>query len=611
MADSGLFALADPAELAKLPNEVLVPLLGRLPPDVLEQTYEFLRQQPSKHLDIRPFSRDTPQAFIRDVLGETATEKARLYGYTDAWTPDQGTLYEACTKHQNVLVFAGNGGGKTQAAARIALWWLHRRPGSIVVTTAPTLRQVQDLLWAEIRSAFHASKVTLPGRMPSDVSVQIKIADKWYAKGYTATRRSSDQTATAFQGIHAPYVLLLFDEATGIPDDVWEAAKRIAIGPHDLFVALGNPTDPSSHFSRIRDAKRGDGSPIWHQVVINCENHPNVIHDEQIIPGAVSRRFITDRLDETGSKDSALYRSSVLGLFPDQTPDALISMAWVVRAQKRAAEMDEDKEAGRFESNRKGVALGLDVASEGDNLTVLSAVEDGRLALIEMDSKTGWSWHRGRNAIEAVELVEKAVAKLPNVRSLAIDDTGLGNVVTGRLRQLQKTGKLPMFTIIKNDVLRTRQILLLPVNMGGTPINPQRFVNRKDELWWTFREALRTSPEIALPTTEEMQRWGLPRGHNLIAQITTPIYDNAIRGRIAVYDKRDAHARKERTRNLPTTSPDCGHSMILGWDAYRRLTADQRVLPRTQKEVVQQTMRQLAQGPKPVDAGKMPWQVRG
>ena len=64
---------------------------------------------------------------------------------------------------KRVAVRSGNGVGKTALAARIMLWALRCFPESIVVTTAPTTRQVRELLWREARSAYHASVVPLGG----------------------------------------------------------------------------------------------------------------------------------------------------------------------------------------------------------------------------------------------------------------------------------------------------------------------------------------------------------------------------------------------------------------------------------------------------------------
>jgi hypothetical protein len=88
---------------------------------------------------------------------------------------------------QNVAVASANATGKTFLAARIALWYLNRYKPSIVLTTAPTDRQVKKLLWAELRLAFNTSRYPLPGTL---LSQTLKISEKHYAIGFTSPPRS-------------------------------------------------------------------------------------------------------------------------------------------------------------------------------------------------------------------------------------------------------------------------------------------------------------------------------------------------------------------------------------------------------------------------------------
>jgi superfamily II DNA or RNA helicase len=78
--------------------------------------------------------------FIKGTLGANIWEK-------------QIEIADAVDDHRYVAVASCHGAGKSHIAARIALAFLHTRPRSIVLTTAPTARQVQHVLWREINSA--------------------------------------------------------------------------------------------------------------------------------------------------------------------------------------------------------------------------------------------------------------------------------------------------------------------------------------------------------------------------------------------------------------------------------------------------------------------------
>lgn len=66
---------------------------------------------------------------------------------------------------RRIAVRSGNGVGKTAIAARVMLWALRTYYDSVVITTAPTTRQVEHILWREARKAFHAAREKLEGTL--------------------------------------------------------------------------------------------------------------------------------------------------------------------------------------------------------------------------------------------------------------------------------------------------------------------------------------------------------------------------------------------------------------------------------------------------------------
>src|SRR5438270_9488569 len=85
---------------------------------------------------IRDTYRPIPHLFIKDMLG------ARTW-------PMQDEIVKSVFANKLTAVKTGNAAGKSFIAARIALTFLSLFEGSIVVTTAPTYRQVKDVLWRE------------------------------------------------------------------------------------------------------------------------------------------------------------------------------------------------------------------------------------------------------------------------------------------------------------------------------------------------------------------------------------------------------------------------------------------------------------------------------
>jgi len=518
-------------------------------------------------------SKPDPRLFITDVLGEKPTAAALSHGIKVPWTPDQDLVMQSLLDNRRTLAQSANSVGKTAIAARCALWWLYRHPNSIVITTAPNKRQVEELLWGQLRELWYRSKVRLPGRCLTTSLIVDAANPRWKAIGFTANEQKGDISATAFQGIHGPYMLAILDESTLIEKQIWEAIEGMLTGPDDRILALGNPTLLGSQFHK------NSTSRAWTRVVISALNHPNVVHnDPNIIPGAVSRTWVEDRREEWGDR-SPLYVSKILGQFPEQGSDTLIHIGWLESAKARWVEANA---RALREEDRKGIAAGLDIAGEGSDLTVLSIIQNGAWEIPEAGGQR--TVHFGKDVNAAVELVQGLLAEKVRIRILSLDDTGLGQGVTSALRRLQREGKIP------------RDMWINPVNFGANAWDHERFDQTKDQLWWTAREVLRER-EFSLPPDEVVQGWGLPSGNSLDAQLMAPIYEQVGGGRLAIYDKYGARGSREKTKSLPTKSPDLAHSFILCvWSWLKLRSNEEPPPPETVTELFAQRLRKMIDG---------------
>jgi phage terminase large subunit len=402
-------------------------------------------------------------------------------------TPQQRAICLSLRDNRRTAAPAGHAVGKTFLAACIVLWFLFCFPGSKILTTAPTWFQVEHLLWREVRqilsrSAFAAfCSASLTG---------LNLDTDWFAIGL------STNDSTRFQGIHAPYVMIVFDEATGIEATIWDAAEGVAVGNNDRFLAIGNPTDPTSEFKRVCD------SPLWNVIHLSAEEHPNVLTGREIIPGAVTKEWIDERLTEYGGADTALYRARVLGKFPEQGDDMLISLADVERAQKR----------WQLPNGGDPQALGVDVARFGSDETVeIEIFENGIIGAPKSV--------RGHNLMETAGSI-----KANRAEKKAVDDSGLGGGVTDRLKE--------------------QNVDILPYIAGEKAFDSERFLNRRAETWWMIREGLRNN-EISLPPDNK-----------LAADLTNIKYSYTSKGQIKIEAKDEVKKRLGR-------SPDRGDALAI------------------------------------------------
>jgi hypothetical protein len=180
------------------------------------------------------------------------------------------------TPPHKVLVKACHSVGKTHIAACLTNWFYDSFPEGAAITTAPTARDVEDLLWREIR-VLRAGR----GGFRGASAPLLKSSDSHYAKGFTASKGES------FQGRHLKHMLFIFDEAIGVRPIFWETTRSMfkPDGFH-YWLAIGNPTDTSSQM--YAEELRGG----WHLVQMSALDHPNLQAEldgrEPPYPAAVS-----------------------------------------------------------------------------------------------------------------------------------------------------------------------------------------------------------------------------------------------------------------------------------------------------------------------------------
>lgn len=138
-----------------------------------------------------------------------------------------------------VMVPASHSVGKTHVCAVLTSYWFDCYPtSSAVITTAPTSRDVKDLLWTQVRQIRGVAGLRgfAGPRVP-----ELWENETHFAKGFTA------EYGESFQGRHLEHMLFIFDEAIGIDATFWNTTRSMfqPDGRH-AWVAIGNPTDQSS-----------------------------------------------------------------------------------------------------------------------------------------------------------------------------------------------------------------------------------------------------------------------------------------------------------------------------------------------------------------------------
>ena len=199
-----------------------------------------------------------PSLFIRKILD------AELKPY-------QNTICKTIIGNKRTAIAACHALGKSWTMARIVLQFGACFPNSKIITTAPSYNQVKNILWSEIRTAYQKSKFPLGGVM---LQTEWKINTDHFALGFTPRNENvigeGQGTASSFQGFHAEHILVIFDEATGIPHNIWNMAEGLLTSANVRFVAIGNPTSRQSQFYKCFSFL------LWAKIYLSCFDSINL-----------------------------------------------------------------------------------------------------------------------------------------------------------------------------------------------------------------------------------------------------------------------------------------------------------------------------------------------
>jgi len=257
----------------------------------------------------------------------------------------QVQIVESVRDNRKTHVRSGHKVGKTVVAAGLALWFLDCFRPSRVITTSATWLDVQAKLWGAIRQLYRSN-----GRwfgMDANVT-SIKISDEHYMLGL------SPNEVESFQGHNAEYVLVIFDEASSLEQQFFDAADAQAT----RMLAIGNPLLTMGPFYKY--AKDSE----WHHIQISCWDHPNVKEDRIVIPGGPTREWVEGRKAKWG-EHSPLYLTRVLGEFPEEAEDTLFPLSMIRQCFDRYRKVEE-----LFRDRERPARFGLDVARAGGDHTI-------------------------------------------------------------------------------------------------------------------------------------------------------------------------------------------------------------------------------------------------
>lgn len=398
---------------------------------------------------------------------EPATWFIEVLGGPQPWSR-QIEIAESVRDNRETNVHSGHATGKDFILGRVCLWWLFTRPRAVVVTTAAKAKQVETVLWGEIRYAYKHSRLPLGGVL-LPVSPELRVAEKWYAIGTVAN------DPNAFAGFRSDEILVVEDEAAGIDSTIDEAADALCAGERDRIVRIGNPIcGPTHHFSK--GFSRPDIPGKLKNIRISSRESPNVVAGRTVIPGLASLALI-EAFERKYGKGSVVVGARIDGIAPGADADGLISLADLAYARSRDV-------AGVEPADEDVVRLGCDVARFGDDLTVVYACRGPRPWIVPggIIAKA--------DGVTVARFLAKTCADL-RAWSVAIDGGGLG------------AGPLDAIAVLREHEEFNRDVAVYDVQFGAKSSDDTQWTNVRTELWWRLRDWIRDHASIAPDVLDE------------------------------------------------------------------------------------------------------------
>lgn len=340
-------------------------------------------------------------------------------------------------------VASGHGIGKSCLVSWLILWSICTCVDTKGVVTANTENQLKTKTWAEVAKWYgiwrykHWFKLTATALFSVDESHE----KTWRVDMIPWSERNTE----AFAGMHnaGKRVLLIFDEASAIPDQIWEVSEG-ALTDADteiLWIAFGNPTRNTGRFRECF----GRFKHRWSNRQI----------DSRTVPGT-NKKQIQEWVDDYG-EDSDFVRVRVRGVFPQQGSNQFISAASVEQCRYYKAE--------GYEGLPK--ILACDVARFGDDQSVVG-IRQGRKV---------WQPKKYRG-LDTMQLADKIVEMIEehSPDAVVVDGVGIGAGVIDRLRQLRYNP--------------------IEFNGGARADDPVKYRNKRCEVWGLMRDAINESLEL-------------------------------------------------------------------------------------------------------------------
>lgn len=246
-----------------------------------------------------------------------------------------------------ISIVSGHGIGKSMTLSILILWFLFVHPDAQVACTSPGKEQLYDVLWKEIKKWIDRAYPAV-GQMYIWEASHIRMKESpetWFARAKTASKENTE----ALAGVHADWVMMAIDEASGVDEAIFETMEGSLTSGNILVFLISNGTRANGYFfdTHNKDKER------WQNYAFSSLDSPRV-----------DKKYVNSIIEKYG-EDSVQYAIRVMGKFPKE--DGMDDSGYVPLLNEKQIITQYD--FGKQLSFSPNSILGVDPAGDGDDKT--------------------------------------------------------------------------------------------------------------------------------------------------------------------------------------------------------------------------------------------------
>jgi len=404
-----------------------------------------------------------------------AFDWSKVPGY-DGPSSQQADALKEIGQSKRTSIRSGHGTGKDALASWLIYWFMTTRAYGKVACTAPTGRQLNDILWSELakwhRYLYFADEFVIQ----KDKMFHRDSPREWWCRALSpSVSANKEAQAETLAGLHAPHLFIIVDEASGVHDPVFVPLEGALTQEDNKVLLIGNPTKNSGYFHETQFDPKIMGK--WLRFHWDSRKSSNVTEE-----------MINYFLEKYG-EDSNVFRIRVAGEPPVDAENTLIPLNWAMECVGNSyiVNVDEPK------------YISCDIARYGEDASIILPRQEFKIE--------PWKTFRKMNTAELAGHIMQSFID-DNAEGIGIDGIGIGGPVADILYK-KKNGR--KFTH--------------EVNVSTSSTDPKRFNRLRDELWWKMRDNCQNRlywfPDI------DVKYGGLTlnMGQELANELAMPTYD--------------------------------------------------------------------------------------